>query len=138
MNFRNKYLANTIRILFGLMLALTGAMGLFMPLPAEASAQFPQAALDATNSLVDMGLWQFIKGTELIIGLMILFNFLPAVGAVITAPIGLGIIAWCYALGLPLVAGIIFSALNGYLGYLYWDKYKPMFSNSSRKQIKLK
>jgi len=119
---------NTIRILFGLMLTATGAMGLFMPLPTEASAQFPQNALDASHALWNMGLFQFIKATELITGLMILFSFLPALAAVITAPIGLGIIVWCYALGLPLIAGFVFSLLNAYLGYAYWNKYKPLFS----------
>ena len=119
---------NTIRVLFGLMLTITGAMGLFVALPTEASAQFPQVVIDATHSLWDMGLFQLIKVTELVTGLMILFSFLPALAAVITAPIGIGIIVWSYALGLPLIAGILFSALNLYLGYAYWNKYKVLFS----------
>lgn len=128
MNFKNKYFFNAMRVLFGLILVGAGAAGLFMPLPTEASPQMPQVALDATRSLVDMGLFQLIKVTELITGIMILINFLPALAAVITAPIGIGIIIWCYYLGLPIVAGVVFSLFNAYLGYAYWNKYKPLFS----------
>jgi uncharacterized membrane protein YphA (DoxX/SURF4 family) len=125
MDFRNKYLLLTLRTLFGLMLLLMGGMGLFMAPPTEGLSEASAAALQGLDSL---GIGKFIAVVEIIAGLLIITGFLPALGAVLVAPITVGIIVF-HAVREPatIVAGIVFALFNIYLAYAYWDKFKPLF-----------
>lgn len=125
MNFRNKYLVITLRTLFGLMLLYSGIAGLFLPLPTEGIAQ---NMLDSFIALKANGIMQMIKVTEIIAGLLFVTGLLPALGAILTAPIGIGMIVF-FAFIDPksLPVGVIFSLINAYFGYVYWDKYKTLF-----------
>lgn len=126
MNFRNRYLVMTIRILFGLMLVFSGVMGLLGGRSAEG---IPPAMVPAVQVLWDSGLFHMIKVTEIVAGLMLVTGFLPALAAIFIAPIGVGIVIFNSMLAPNLViSGVIVCLLNAYLGYVYWNKYKALFS----------
>lgn len=125
MNFRHKYLVVTLRTLFGLMLLWSGIAGLFLELPTEGIAQ---PMLDAFIGLQANGIMQLIKVTEIIAGLLFVTGLLPALAAILTAPIGIGMIVFfVFVDPKSLPVGVIFSLINAYFGYVYWDKYKALF-----------
>jgi len=130
MNFKNKYLAGTIRILFGLFMLFSGVSG-FMALKSGAMQGVPEPVIEATNALVDSGIFHMIKVTEVMAGLMLVFNFLPALAAIFLAPIAVGIIIFNANLAQNLIIfGVIVAVLDIYLGYIYWDKYRELFVKS--------
>lgn len=125
MNFRNKYLVATVRILLGLFMAFSGIAGF---LSLKDLSNIPPDMLQMTQVLIDTGLFQMIKITETIAGLMLVFNFLPALAAIFIAPIAIGIIVFnSFVAPSFVISGVIVGILTAYLGYAYWDKYKALF-----------
>src|SRR5574341_588928 len=125
MNFRNKYLLITIRTLFGLVLIFSGVTGF---LAGSSMEGVPQEMAEATKVLWNTGIFQMIKTTEIVAGLMLLTGFLPALAAIFVAPIAVGIVV-VNSMIAPnfIISGVIVCLLNAYLGYAYWDKYKALF-----------
>ncbi len=126
MDFRNKYLVITIRTLFGLALLALGVMGLFLQMPTEGLTPAMAAALQGMN---DLGITKLLAVIEIIAGLLIVTGFLPAFGVLLFTPITVGILA-VHIVKEPstIIPGIIIAFLNAYLGYVYWDKYKALFT----------
>ncbi len=126
MNFRNKKLVTAIRIILGLFILMSGVTG-WMSIFNNMEG-IPAPMLPYMQSLTSVGIVQMIKTTEVIVGLMLIFNFLPALAAIFLAPICIGVIIF-NAMVSPeyVVTGVIISILNGFLGYAYWDKYKALF-----------
>ena len=125
-NYRNRKLIITIRILLGLMFLGSGIGGLM----AGASMQgVPEPMIAISQSLWSSGIFQMIKVTEIVSGLMLIFGFLPALAAIFVSPICVGIIVFDLHVGPEyLPAGIVVTLLTAYLGYAYWDKYKALFA----------
>lgn len=127
MNFRHKYAVLTVRVLLGLLLLLSGVSGFmtgfggFNGVPAD--------MLDVTKMLWSAGIFELAKTTEIVVGAMLLIGFLPALAALLLAPLSVGILVF-HAFAAPqyAVPAIIVALLNAYLGYAYWDKYKGLFS----------
>ena len=127
-NFRNKYLLTTIRIVTGLMFLGSGVSGL---MAGYAMHGVPPAMVPVSQQLWVMGIFQMIKTTEVIAGLMLIFGFLPALAAILLAPICVGIIVFTsHVAPQYMITGIIVSVLVAYLGYAYWDKYRAIFSRA--------
>ncbi len=126
MNFRNPKLVGSVRIVFGLFMIFSGISG-FMA--AQANMQgVPEPMVAAMKVLLDTGIFYLIKVTELVAGLMLVFRFLPQLAAIFLAPVAVGIIIVTARIApANLVMGFIVSALNAYLGYVYWDSYKALF-----------
>ena len=128
MNFRNKYLSNTLRTLFGLFMLFSGVSGLWM-IYTGSTEGVPPDLIDVMSNLQSSGLLYMIKITETIAGIMLVLNFRPALAAIFIAPIAIGIIVFNAMLSPEFVImGIIVALLNVYLGYFYWDKYKALFT----------
>jgi uncharacterized membrane protein YphA (DoxX/SURF4 family) len=126
MNFRNKYLLNTVRILFGLIMLASGVMGFMM---GDSTEGVPPDMVVMTTALWDSGIFQMIKVTEIVVGLMLVVNFLPALAAIFIAPVSVGIVVVGAMLDPGIVVvGLVICLLNAYLGYAYWSKYKLLFS----------
>ncbi len=124
-NFRNRKLLITIRTLLGLMFLMSGVTGL---LAGKAMQGVPAPMIVVLQSLWSSGIFQMIKVTEMVAGLMLVLGFLPALAAIFLAPVCIGIIVFNAMLAPAyLVSGIVVSILNAYLGYAYWDKYKALF-----------
>lgn len=125
MNFRNKYLLIAIRTLFGLALIAIGVMGFFVEPPADQLTEKGAAALAGLEAL---GVSKFILIVEIFAGLLLITGFMPAFGAILAAPIVVGINVY-HLVQEPstIVPGLVFALFNAYLGYAYWDKYKAIF-----------
>ncbi|MBP6945638.1 DoxX family membrane protein [Patescibacteria group bacterium] len=125
MNYRNRGLIITVRTLLGIVFVFSGVGGL---LTGSDVSNIPEPMATITTSLWTAGFFQMIKITELVAGLMLLVGFLPALAAIILAPVGIGIIV-VNAMLMPsfLVVAVIISLLLAYLGYAYWDKYRALF-----------
>ena len=128
MNMRNRYLLITIRTLLGLLFLFSGVTGLL----AGPSAQgVPPPMVPATQSLWSMGIFQMIKCTEIVAGLMFISGFLPALATIFIAPLAVGIIVFNARVAPAyLPTGIVVCLLTAYLGYAYWDKYRALFTRN--------
>ncbi len=129
MNLRHRYAITTVRVLLGLFIMFSGISGLYAGTHGFEGIPAPMVA--STQQLWGMGIFQMIKVTEIIAGLMLVTGFLPALAALFLAPVFVGVIV--YDLNVApayVVTGIVVSLLNAYLGYAYWDKYKALFNRA--------
>jgi len=70
-----------------------------------------------------------IKITEAVAGLMLVINFLPALAAIFLAPVAIGIIIFNAVLSpMYLPIALVVALIEVYFGYIYWDKYKALFT----------
>lgn len=119
-----------VRILLGLFILMSGVTGLMAAMNPDLQG-IPPEAIPTMRVLIDTGLFYMIKVTEVVVGLMLIFNLYAALSAIFLAPISVGVVV--FNLSAPtLPAGaipttIFLVVLNAYLGYVYWDKYKALF-----------
>jgi hypothetical protein len=127
MNFRNRKLVITARTILGLFIIFSGVGGLMMLASGDMSS-VPPHMVAINDALIQSGIFQYVKVTEIIAGLLLVTGFLPALGALALVPVMGGVII-INALLTPefLIFGIIVSLFVAYLGYAYWDKYKALF-----------
>lgn len=131
MDIRNKYALTTVRIIFGAFMifaSIAGYIGAKAIVSGSPMAGLTQVEIDATKIFWNTGILQLAKLMELVVGLMFIFNFLPALAAVFMAPISVGIVIY-NAMMAPqnLPISIIIALFNIYFGYVYFDKYKALF-----------
>lgn len=128
MNLKNKYLMNTIRIVFGLLMIFSGIGGFLMGKNTEG---VPEIMAEVTKALWNSGIFQMIKITEIIAGAMLVLNFLPALAVIFIAPIVVGIVIFNYMLSPSYIFfGLILTLIEIYFIYIYWNKYKPIFEKN--------
>lgn len=128
MNFRNRYAVITIRILLGLIMFASGVSGLLM---GNSTKGVPPSMVGFTQVFWASGIFQMVKVTEIVAGLMLVVGIFPALATLFLAPDVVGIVivnARLMPSFLPI--GAFVFVLTAYLGYAYWDKYKPIFSRT--------
>ena len=127
MDFKNKYLVITLRSLLGLALVACGIMGLIMgPPPAEMLSEAGAASFAGMQAL---GILKVIAVVEIIAGLMLLSGRMPALGAILAAPIIVVMVVYHIAKEpATIVPSLVLALLNAYMGYVYWAKFKPLFT----------
>jgi len=128
MNFRNRYLVVAIRILLGFIMLASGISGLLM---GNSTKGVPAQMVSFTQVFWASGIFQMVKVTEIVAGFMLLVGILPALATLFLAPDVVGIVVVNSRL-MPsfLWIGAIVFVLTAYLGYAYWDKYKPIFNRN--------
>jgi len=126
MNFRNRYLVIAIRILLGLVMLASGVSGLMM---GNSTKGVPPNMVAFTQVFWASGIFQMVKVTEVVAGLMLVIGLWPALATLFLAPDVVGIVIVNARL-MPsfLWIGVIVFLLTAYLGCAYWDKYKPLFT----------
>jgi hypothetical protein len=128
MNLRNRRLVITIRILLGLIMLASGISGLLM---GNSTQGVPEQMVAFSQVFWASGIFQMVKVTEIVAGLMLVFGIYPALATLFLAPDVVGIVIVNSRL-MPsfLWLGAIVLVLTAYLGYAYWDKYKAIFTRS--------
>ena len=126
MNLRNRYLLVTLRTIFGLFMLFSGVSG-FMA-AANGMEGVPIEMRPMTQMLWDMGIFQMIKVTEVVAGLMLVTGVLPQLAVLFLAPVGVGIVVFNLSVAPPFaVMGLIVCAFLAYLTYAYWGCYRQLF-----------
>ena len=117
-----------VRSLMGLLLLFGSIAYLFnlMPQPElTGNVKIFMEGVMATGYLM-----LFIKLTELVCGLAFITGRFVPLAAVIIAPVTLNIFLFHYFVdpnGLPIAVGLV--GANVFLGYAYWERYKPMMAS---------
>src|SRR5215470_775770 len=126
MNLRNRYLVISIRTLLGLVMLASGISGLLM---GNSTQGVPPQMVTFTQVFWASGIFQMVKVTEMVAGLMLLLGIFPALATLFLAPDVVGIVIVNARL-MPsfLWLGAIVFLMTAYLGYAYWDKYKQIFA----------
>ncbi len=142
MDLKNKYLVTSVRVFFSLFLLMAAIAGFFGAKaivngnPMEGiSAQ----DIELTKAFWDTGIIQLAKAMELVVAVMLITNFLPALAVIFITPITIGIIVYHLFSGpqnLPI--SIAMGLVNVYLIYIYFDKYKALFDRNIKIKSKLK
>lgn len=74
--------------------------------------------------------WAFLKAMELGGAISLLFNYKPALGVALLAPIS-SVLCLFYVFGLHwYIQCLVLIALNLILLRAYWDSYKPLFTDA--------
>jgi putative oxidoreductase len=127
MNFRNRYLVITSRILLGLIMLASGISGLLI---GNSPKGVPPQMVAFTQVFWASGIFQMVKVTEIVAGFMLLVGIFPALATLFLAPDVVGIVVNARLMPSFLWIGAIVFVLTAYLGYAYWDKYKSIFSRN--------
>lgn len=128
MNLRNRYVLISVRVLLGLIRLASGISGLLM---GNSTQGVPPKMVAFTQVFWASGIFQMVKVTEIIPGFMLLVGILPALATLFLAPDVVGIVI-INARMMPsfLWLGVVVFVLTAYLGYVCWDRYKPIFSRN--------
>lgn len=127
-NFRNRKLVIGARVVLGLMFLGSGLGGL---LGGSSLQGVPENMIPTMRMLLDSGIFYMIKVTELVSGLMLIFGIFPALAAIFVAPICVGIIVFtAFVSPENMWGGFVVGAFTLYLGYAYWEQYKPLFART--------
>jgi hypothetical protein len=106
----------------------SGISGLLM---GNSTQGVPAKMVAFTQVFWASGIFQMVKVTEIVAGFMLLVGIFPALATLFLAPDVVGIVVVNARL-MPsfLWLGAVVFVLTAYLGYAYWDRYKPIFSRN--------
>lgn len=125
-----KHLPTIARVLLGLMFFVFGLNGFlnFIPPPKDG---IPEGAMALSIAMMKSGyLMQLVKGTEVVVGLLLLVNRFVPLALVVLAPVIVNIVAFHVFLaptGLVMTGVIV--ALHLYLAWTYRHVYRPMLAS---------
>lgn len=125
-----KHLPAIARVLLGLMFFVFGLNGFlnFIPPPKDG---IPEGAMALSVAMMKSGyLMQLIKGTEVVVGLLLLANRFVPLALVVLAPVIVNIVAFHLFLaptGLPMLVVIV--GLHLYLAWTYRHAYRPLLAS---------
>ena len=124
-----RHLPAAARLLLGLCFFVFGLNGFlsFIPPPPE---PMPEGAVKLGTAFMESGyLFQLIKGTEVIAGLLLLCNRFVPLALVVLAPVVLNIVAfhlWLLPSGTGL--SLVLAALTAYLAWTCREAYAPLLT----------
>lgn len=126
---RNRIVIIVIRVILGLMFVGSGISGLYAG--THNMSGIPEAMIPSSQALWNTGIFQMIKVTEVVAGLMLVTGFLPWLAAIFVAPICVGIFVFDISAHVEpsyYISAFLVTALTACLGYAYWpSKYKQLF-----------
>ena len=124
-----RYLPMIARILLGLMFFVFGLTGLLNLIPPPKTPQ-PEAAMAFAGAMMKTGyLFQFVKATETIVGLLLLLNRFVPLALVVIMPVILNIVTFHAFLAPSGIApAIVILALELYLAWAYRAYYRVVVS----------
>jgi len=123
-----KYLWLTLRVLFGLLFAFSGATKLFNMIPPPEPGSMPDAAMQFSAALASSGYMMPLVGvTELVAGLMLLSGFFVPLGLILLGPIVVNIFLF-HAFLAPqgTIMGIAVVVIEVTLAWRYKDAFRSV------------
>lgn len=126
MSIVTRYLPHAARILMGLVFFVFGLNGFlhFLPQPPlSGGAGAFIGALAASGYMFPL-----IKGTEVVVGLLLLSNRYVPLALALIAPIVVNIFAFHTVLTPPNGMAILLLVANAYLAWVYRDAFRPMLA----------
>ena len=120
------------RVLLGLIYFVFGLNFFFHFIPTPPSTMSPEAESFTTGLFKAGYFFPFLKGLEVIAGVLLLAGLFVPLTLVVLAPISINILLF-HTLLVPngAVMGIAILALNLYLAWAYRDSYKPLFHSKT-------
>ena len=125
-NMKRPILYTLVRVLAGLMFVFSGVTKVFPTLIPMKEPELGAAATKLMEGFMAAGYFLPVLGlSELIIGLMLLFNFWPALATLMLVPISLNILLVnVFLVPSGMIVGILVVLFNAYLVYHHWERYK--------------
>jgi uncharacterized membrane protein YphA (DoxX/SURF4 family) len=124
-----RHLPTTGRLLMGLLFFVTGLNGFLNFLP-QPSTPMPEGAVAFGGALMKTGyLFQLLKGTELVVGALLLSNRFVPLALALIAPVIVNIFAF-HAFLAPSGVGlaVVLLVLEAYLAWAYRNAFRPMLA----------
>ena len=126
-NSFTRYIPTSARILMGLVFLVFGLAGFFITPPKTG---IPEGAMAFGNAMMKTGyLFQLVKGTEVVVGVLLLVNRFVPLALVLIAPNVVNIFlfhAFLEPSGLPVA--VIILTLEIYLAWAYRNSYRSLFA----------
>jgi uncharacterized membrane protein YphA (DoxX/SURF4 family) len=124
-----RFLVTTARILTGLLFAVYGLNAFFNFLPPP-SGPVPQGAMEFAGALMKTGyMFPLIKGTEVLVGLLLVTNLWVPLALILLAPILVNIVAF-HAFLAPEGTGMALAlvAVTIVLAWTHRNAFRPLFA----------
>jgi uncharacterized membrane protein YphA (DoxX/SURF4 family) len=124
-----RFIPIIVRVLLGLGFTIFGLNGFlnFMPPPKD---PMPEKAMAFASAMMNTGyMFKLVAGTQLVAGVLLLFNLFVPLALVLLMPIFVNIIAFHLFLAPApggFAPGIILMAMELYLAWVYRKAYRPM------------
>lgn len=125
-----RHLPAIARVLLGLLFFVFGLNGFLNFIPTPPKDAMPAGLVAFSEAMMKTGyLFQLVKGTEVIVGLLLLLNRFVPLALVVLAPVIVNIVA-VHAFLAPsgLVMGVVILALELYLAWAYRSAYRGMLA----------
>ncbi|MEO7597365.1 MAG: DoxX family protein [Opitutus sp.] len=124
-----KYLPTIARILLGLAFLVFGLNGFLNFIPPPPTG-IPQGAMDFGAAMMKTGyLMQLVKGTEVLVAILLLLNRYVPLALTVLAPVLVNIVAFHAFLAPSGVAvPIVLLVLELYLAWKYRQLFRPMLA----------
>ncbi|MDP3072980.1 MAG: DoxX family protein [Opitutaceae bacterium] len=125
-----RHLPTIARVLLGLVFFVFGLNGFFFFIPAPPPEQLPAGLVAFSTAMMNTGyLFQLVKGTEVLVGALLLLNRFVPLALTLLAPVIVNIVA-VHALlapsGLPMA--VVILGLELYLAWSYRSAFRPMLA----------
>lgn len=129
-----RYLPAAARILMGLLFFVFGLNGFLNFIPAPPPETMPEGAVAFGMALMGSGyMIPLVKGTEVLVGLLLLANRFVPLALTLIAPVVVNIFAFHVFLAPSgLVITFLVAALEIYLAWAYRSSFRPMLAPRAR------
>jgi uncharacterized membrane protein YphA (DoxX/SURF4 family) len=125
-----RHLPTIARVLLGLMFFVFGLMGLLNLMPPPPPETLPPKLVAFSTAMMNTGfLFQLVKGTEVIVGALLLLNRFVPLALTLIAPVIVNIVAvHVFLAPSGLGMAIVILALEIYLAWAYRAAFRPMLA----------
>jgi uncharacterized membrane protein YphA (DoxX/SURF4 family) len=118
------------RVLLGLVFFVFGLNGFFFFIPPPPPDQMPKALMEFSTAMMNTGfLFQLVKGTEVLCGLLLLVNRFVPLALVVLAPVIVNIVmVHVFLAPANMAMAFVILALELYLAWAYRSAFRPMLA----------
>ena len=125
-----RFVPLVVRILLGLAFIAFG-LNVFIPFMGKGKAEMPKAAMDFAGAMMKTGyMFKLVGGTQLVAGVLLLFNVFAPLALILLMPVLVNIILFHLFLSpapSAFAPGIVLMVLELYLAWVYRDYYRSLF-----------